>query len=466
MTQRKDRRIRLLAFVLCAALVFGTASFLGRKPVKAVNRDFLAYTPSQQDIDDAKKERDEAQRKAEQASAQVQQLKGEKSELSGELEELRGLSDAQMAQYEEISEEYAAALIAKQEALDTYIQSQENLLNKRKQYSERISIMFAYENKSTLEILLESDSIAGFFTNLELISMIGDADLQMIDQLQIAMDDAELKNQVALQEAEDMQAIAEQKQAELEELRKRIGVTEEALERTSDQLSQWQQKEDAFQEEADRLDQEIRDLQKQKEEEEARQAALTATAAAKRAATKTPTPAPTSKPSDDSGNSGNSGNSDSGNSGNSGNGGGSSAPSGSKMTWPYPGDYTVYSGFGMRYHPVYHYDKMHWGVDLGGEYGNPIVAAGDGTVIKVEEPVEGQNTGSVNYGNYCVIDHGNGITTTYAHCRDVYVHVGDTVTAGQTIAECGSTGTSTGPHLHFEVRVNGQKVDPVPYIEG
>lgn len=134
------------------------------------------------------------------------------------------------------------------------------------------------------------------------------------------------------------------------------------------------------------------------------------------------------------------------------------------MTWPYPGDYTVYSPFGMRYHPIYHYDKMHWGVDLGGEYGNPIVAAADGTVIKVEEPVEGQNTGSINYGNYCVIDHGNGIATTYAHCRDVYVSVGDYVVAGQTIAECGSTGTSTSPHLHFEVRVNGEKVDPVPYI--
>ena len=54
------------------------------------------------------------------------------------------------------------------------------------------------------------------------------------------------------------------------------------------------------------------------------------------------------------------------------------------MTWPYPRDYTVYSAYGMRYHPVYHYNKMHWGVDLGGTYGNPIVAAGDGTVIKLE----------------------------------------------------------------------------------
>ncbi len=465
MAFRNSRIIKLLALTLCTSIVFAMGSFLSRKPVKAVDRSFMAYTPSQADIDAAKKERDEAKKKAQKASEQVDQLKQEKSQLSGELAELRGLSDEQMAQYQEISEEYAAALIAKQEALETYINSQEALLNKRKQYSERISIMFAYENKSTLEILLESDSIAGFFTNLELISIIGDADRQMIDQLQIAMDDAELKNTIALQEAEDMQKIAEEKSAQLEELRSRIGKTEAALDEKSGELSRWQQKEDAFQEEADRLDEEIRELTRQREEEEKRQAALKATEAAKKKAaeaTKTPTPKPSNNGGNNGGNSG--GNNGGNNGGNSG--GGSSGEALMKMTWPYPGDYTVYSSYGMRYHPVYHYNKMHWGVDLGGEYGNPIVAAADGTVIKVDEPVEGQNTGSVNYGNHCVIDHGNGITTCYAHCRDVYVHVGDKVKAGQTIAECGSTGTSTGPHLHFEVRVNGSKVDPVPYIKG
>ena len=454
----KNTRIKtVIAFTLCASIIFGAVSFLSRKPIKAVDRGFLSYTPSQQDIDDAKKQREEARQKAEEASGRVNELQEEKNQLSGELEELKGLSDEQMAQYREISQEYAAALIAKEEALDSYIESQENLLNKRQEYAERIGIMFAYENKSTLEILLSSDSLAGFFTNLELISLIGDADLQMIDQLTIAMDDAELKNQLALQEAEDMQAIADQKMAELKELEDRIGVTEAALEDTSTSLSRWQQKEDEFQAEADRLDEEIRELQRQREEEERRQASLTATAAAKRASETTKAATPTPKPSGSGNGGGNSGG---------GSSGGGSAPVGAKMTWPYPGDYTVYSGYGMRYHPVYHYDKMHWGVDLGGSYGNPIVAAADGTVIKVDEPVEGQNTGSVNYGNYCVIDHGNGITTCYAHCRDVYVSVGDKVSAGQTIAECGSTGTSTGPHLHFEVRVNGQKVDPVPYIKG
>ncbi len=450
MFRRGNRWIRLLAATLSLAVILSGAWLQRRKPVGAIGRDFLNYTPSPGDIEDARREREEARQKAEEASAQVEQLKGKKEDLSGELAELQGLSDAQMEQYEEISEDLAAALIAKQEALDEYLQSQENLLAKREQYAERISVMFEYENKSTLEILLDSDSIAGFFTNLEVISMIGEADLQMVDELTIAMDDAQLKSERSLKEAEDMQAIAEQKQAELQELRNRIGVTEEALEETSSKLSRWEQEEREFQEEADRLDEEIRRLQQEEEERQRKAAALTQAAqqtqAAKQqeekpnqTATKAPTKAP-SKPSQP-------------------------APKG-KMTWPYPGDYTVYSSYGMRYHPIYHYDKMHWGVDLGGDYGNPIVAAASGTVIKVEEPVEGQNTGGSNYGNHCVIDHGNGITTCYAHCRDVYVSVGEHVEAGQVIAECGSTGASTGPHLHFEVRENGTKVDPVPYIKG
>ena len=348
------------------------------RPVQAVSRDFLAYDPTQGDIDKAKKERDEAQRKANEASEKVNKLKGDKADLTEELEKLQGLSDEQMEQYTRISEEYAAALLAKEDALNEYIESQENLINKREEYSERISVMFAYENKSTLEILLSSDSLAGFFTNLELISLIGDADRQMIDQLTIAMDDAELKSEVALQEAQDMEDIANQKLEELKELEERIGVTQEALDETSTQLSEWQQKEDEFQKEADDLDEEVRRLQRELE------------------ASKKKTPTPTPKPSGGG----------SGGGGGGGGGGGTAPAPTAKMTWPYPGDYTIYSPYGMRTHPVYGTQKMHWGVDLGGSYGNPIVAAASGTVIKVEEPVEGQNTGGTNYGNYCLIDHG------------------------------------------------------------
>ena len=134
------------------------------------------------------------------------------------------------------------------------------------------------------------------------------------------------------------------------------------------------------------------------------------------------------------------------------------------MTWPYPGDYKVYSGFGMRWHPVYGGYRMHYGVDLGGTFDNPIVAAADGLVILVRLQVPGENLGGWGYGNYLILDHGGGISTMYAHCKNIFVSVGQVVAEGQTIASCGSTGTSTGAHLHFEVRSNGTPVDPLTYI--
>ena len=92
------------------------------------------------------------------------------------------------------------------------------------------------------------------------------------------------------------------------------------------------------------------------------------------------------------------------------------------------------------------------------------MAAASGTVIVVDTPVPGQSWGGSGYGNYVVIDHGNGVSTLYGHCTSVYVSNGQTVSAGEAIGTVGSTGTSTGSHLHFEVRINGERVNPVNYL--
>lgn len=133
----------------------------------------------------------------------------------------------------------------------------------------------------------------------------------------------------------------------------------------------------------------------------------------------------------------------------------SAAPAGAGgMIWPISGPIT--SEFGWRTHPIFGTARFHSGLDIGGDYGMPIYAAASGTVIYA-----GWISG---YGNAVIIDHGGGVTTLYGHNDSLNVSEGENVAQGQVIAMCGSTGNSTGPHCHFEVRENGEPVSPYGYL--
>ncbi|MBO5478638.1 MAG: peptidoglycan DD-metalloendopeptidase family protein [Clostridia bacterium] len=127
------------------------------------------------------------------------------------------------------------------------------------------------------------------------------------------------------------------------------------------------------------------------------------------------------------------------------------------MAWPVPSSSKITSYFGYRIHPIYHVNKLHAGIDIGGaDWGAPFVAADDGTVILARY--------YGGYGNCVIIDHGGGVSTLYGHGSAIYVKEGQKVTRGQNVLAIGSSGTSTGKHAHFEVRINGSPVDPLPYI--
>lgn len=129
---------------------------------------------------------------------------------------------------------------------------------------------------------------------------------------------------------------------------------------------------------------------------------------------------------------------------------------GGEFLWPAPGYKTITSPFGTRLHPILKVYRTHYGVDIGAPKGAYVVAANSGVVTTASY--------LSSYGNAVIIDHGGGVSTLYAHGSELLTTVGTQVNKGDIIMKVGSTGLSTGPHLHFGVTVNGKYVDPMPYL--
>jgi murein DD-endopeptidase MepM/ murein hydrolase activator NlpD len=370
-----------------------------------------SYYDLQKALKQAQADQDRIDAQLANMAAQKVQLQKQDKALQGDLAWLNSRTDEERARYETLIDELTVALQELDAALEAFKDAQRTLEEKQAQYKERLRVMFESRTRLPLEILLDSKDAAGFFANLEVISAISQSDRQIVTELTEAKDDAILKRQTAEDYSKKMQAVVTDKQAEIDALKNQMEQTAAQLEATKKHLADVVATENALLEESKKIEASIRSLQEK------------------------------------------------------------IAYYGGLMIWPYPEQSTVAtqlvaSPFGMRMHPILKVYRMHTGVDIGGRYGAPIIAAAKGKIMLIRtipgyNATSGNNTGGDGYGNYLIIDHGGGISTLYAHTKLIKVKVGQMVESGDLVAICGSTGSSTGPHLHLEVRENGTPVNPM-----
>lgn len=266
----------------------------------------------------------------------------------------------------------------------------------------RLRVIYEDGATSYLSILLSSESIFDFFYNLEILRQISQYDNKILNEIK------------------ENKALIEKKKEELNTVINEENAKKANKEKAELSLKAESDKKVAYMKE---LEKNIAEYKKQYERAKKEEAELRAEIA-RRAAQQQGVPAKFV---------------------------------GGTFAWPAPGFYTITSQFGYRTHPTTKEYKLHTGVDIGVPSGNNVVAAADGVVV-----ISGTHTA---YGKYISINHGGGVVTLYAHNSSLLVSSGTSVKKGQIIAKSGNTGWSTGPHLHFEVMVNGQCVNPLNYFK-
>ena len=364
----------------------------------------IAATLTELQQEQARLEQEKKENDAKLAELKADQLKQQeyKDALDAQMQNLQSQIDGLNTQINDLDasiSEKNAAIAEKQENIDRDVET----------LKDRLCAIYMMGDASTLEIILQSESVIDMAQKVELLNMITEHDTKMIQQL-----------------SADMEAIADEK-AEIESQKEEVAAARTELETKGSELA-------SVQAEAERVLEELNQSVESVQAESDRIAQEKAQASAEidqwwkdyyaqQAAQNN--------------------NSSGGSSGSSGSGGYVST---GNFTWPVPGFTNISCG----------YSSGHRAIDISGGgrtiYGTPIVAADSGKVVTA--------TYHYSYGNYVMIDHGGGYSTLYAHASSLAVSAGQTVTKGQTIAYVGSTGNSTGPHLHFEVRVNGNRQNP------
>ena len=402
---------------------------------------------TQADIDEAQRKKDElvAQRQASQEK--IDKLKEQQAsvlEQKAALDERNEYAKQQLALVQEQIGMYSEMITEKMKEVEAAKNREEEQLER---YRTRVRAMEENGGYNILTLVFNAESFTALLTSLDDIGEIMESDRRLEDEYIAARQEHERVQA----EYEEEKAGLEAKQAELEEEKVEL----EGLLAEADQLLKELEKD---------IEKAIREYEIAEAARAAAAAELSNLVAELNRQNQQIANANNNNNANAGGNAGSTGG-NTGNTGSSGNGGlisaGSEGVQGTgSLVWPVPCSHTVTSRFGPRTHPITGKYTNHNGMDIDG-YGHdgyPIVACDAGVVVAAKW--------SDSYGNYVMIDHGNGMQTLYAHMSGMAVKYGDTVTQGQTIGYLGSTGWSTGTHCHLEVYVNGSRTDPEAYFTG
>lgn len=363
-----------------------------------------ALAVSQSEIDALEEQRDELKAQREEMQAGIDELKNQQA---GVLEQKRALDEQNEVYRHELE------LIEEQVSLYTRLvdekaaELEKATADEAEQlaiYKQHVRAMEENGEYTYLSIIFGSKSLSQLMSNLDMIGEIMDADKRIYDQYTAAREDAEeikAEYETTLSALADKQAEYEAEKADLEA---KIAEANDMIAQLEEEINSNYDLylEVLAQEEA--LESDIQSMIAEMERQEAA----------------------------------------------------NSITSTGTYIWPLPG-YSPGSAYGWRMHPIYHEMRFHAGEDIGAPSGTPILAADSGMATVIADNGNG-------YGNYIMINHGGGRVTLYAHMSAFAISNGATVSQGQVIGYVGSTGNSTGPHLHFEVRVNGATTDPKSYF--
>ena len=376
-----------------------------------------ALAVTSQDAEDAREQVSSMEDEMEKVQQTLTDLEGLKNDTAAYVREL-DLSleqlGAELSSLEEQRISKEEEIAAAQQELEEARQTEEN------QYvAMKLRIRYMYERGETsyFDILLQSENIADMLNRAEYISQIAEYDRNQLELYARTKEEVAQKEAVLEQEHSELLAVqeaTEAKQASVETLlankQQELQSYEAQIASAENQISEYE-KDIALQEaRIKEIEEEIR-----RQEEEARKQAEAAGTTYK-----------------------------------------TTSLGDINFIWPCPSSSRITSGFGGRSSPTEGASSNHKGIDIGASTGSDILAAAGGTVTI--------STYSSSAGNYIMISHGGGVSTVYMHCSQRLVEVGDTVSQGQVIAKVGSTGYSTGPHLHFEIRSGGGNVDPSLYV--